>query len=109
MFRIDVARDAKKGEDERAVLARALEPERCYIGDRGYVKTELFNKIHEIGSNYVIRVKDDTQFELLEEYQLTIELTLRCTQLSQLHLNHFPEIDCAESCIFGTTIPQQKR
>jgi hypothetical protein len=44
-------------DDERAVLARHLEPECVYVGDRGFEKYTLFNQIVESGSDYVIRVQ----------------------------------------------------
>jgi len=50
-----------KGEaDEKAVLARTLETDRCYVVDRGYTKFSLWNAINDKGSSYVARVPDST-------------------------------------------------
>ena len=47
--RIDATPALPKGkDDEKAVLASVLKPDRCYVMDRGYAKFELFNQIHEI-------------------------------------------------------------
>ena len=69
--RIDVTPDGGGPNDERAVLARTLKPDHCYIKDRGYAKFSLFNAIHQIGSSYVCRLRDNSQFEVLEELPLT--------------------------------------
>lgn len=46
-----------KGEaDERVVLEKTLETERCYLLDRGYEKYALWNAIHAKGSQYVLRI-----------------------------------------------------
>ncbi len=63
--RIDVTPANPKGEyDERAVLARTLQSDRCYVTDRGYAKFALFNAIHAIGSSYVCRLRDNSQYEV---------------------------------------------
>jgi len=33
-------------DEEKAVLASVLKPDRCYVTDRGYAKFELFNQIN---------------------------------------------------------------
>jgi len=72
--RIDVTGGSGKGEqDERAVLGKHLEPDRCYITDRGYAKFALFNDIHDIGSSYVCRIRDNSAYTILEERPLTEE------------------------------------
>jgi hypothetical protein len=72
--RIDVTGGAGKGEqDERAVLGKHLEPDRCYIMDRGYAKFALFNQIHVSGSSYVCRIRDNSSYTILEERPLTDE------------------------------------
>lgn len=61
-----------KGDaDERVVLERSLEAARCYLMDRGYQKYSLWNLIHEIGSHYICRLRDNTPYEVLEERELT--------------------------------------
>lgn len=72
--RFDITGGSGKGEqDERAVLEKCLEPDRCYIMDRGYAKFALFNRIHEIGSSYVCRIRDNSAYTILEERPLTAE------------------------------------
>lgn len=68
---LEVTGGASKGEqDERAVLGRHLASERCYIMDRGYQKFALFNSIHDIGSNYVCRIRDNSFYGPEEEREL---------------------------------------
>jgi hypothetical protein len=73
-IRFDVTGGSGKGEqDERAVLGKHLEPDRCYIMDRGYAKFALFNQIHDIGSSYVCRIRDNSSYTIIEERPLTDE------------------------------------
>jgi hypothetical protein len=61
-----------KGEaDERAVLESNLEAGRCYLADRGFEKYSLWNAIHRIGSDYVIRIPDDDKLNVSSENKLT--------------------------------------
>lgn len=70
--RIDVTAANPKGEDdERAVLGRTLEPDRCYVTDRGYAKFTLWNAIVDVGSSYICRVRDNSAFEGTEQLPLT--------------------------------------
>ena len=70
--RVDVTGSKPKGEaDERAVLARTIEADRCYLMDRGYAKFTLWNDIHAANSSYVCRVRDNSVYEVIEEKQLT--------------------------------------
>ena len=56
---IDVTSANPKGAaDERAVLQQTLEPDRCYLTDRGYAKFVLWNQVNAIGSSYVCRIRD---------------------------------------------------
>jgi hypothetical protein len=72
--RFDVTGGSGKGEqDERAVLEKHLQPDRCYIMDRGYAKFALFNRIDAIGSSYVCRIRDNSAYTVLEERPLTAE------------------------------------
>ena len=70
---IEPTRDNGKENDERAVLSRFLEGGKCYVGDRGYLKTALFNQIHNSDSNYVIRIKDKTTYDVIENRELSSE------------------------------------
>jgi hypothetical protein len=65
---LEVTGAANKGDqDERCVLERNLAPGRCYILDRGYAKFALFNSIHDRGSNYVCRIRDNSSYGPEEE------------------------------------------
>ena len=65
--RIDVTRNGGGENDERAVLERTLESDRCYVKDRGYAKFALFNAIVAKGSSYVCRIRDNSKYETVEE------------------------------------------
>lgn len=72
--RIDVTGANPKGEaDERRVLEKTVEPERCYVLDRGYEKYALWNAIHDIGSEYVCRLRDKTPYQVISERELSDE------------------------------------
>jgi hypothetical protein len=59
--------------DEREVLADNLEPGRIYVKDRGYASLALFQQILDNHSSFVCRVKDNTVYECLQEYELTAD------------------------------------
>jgi hypothetical protein len=62
------------GEDrENNVLRRSLEPGRCHVGDGGYADRTLFDDIVVGGSSYVMRVREDSVFDVLEERLLSRE------------------------------------
>lgn len=70
--RIDATPAKPKGkDDEKAVLASVLQPDRCYVTDRGYAKFELFNQINAIGSSYICRARDNSTPKILGERELT--------------------------------------
>lgn len=70
--RIDVTGAKPKGEaDERAVLQRSIEPDRCYVIDRGYAKFTLWNAIHRIGGSYVCRVRDNSAYAVEQTRELS--------------------------------------
>lgn len=61
-----------KGEaSEKAVLKSTLEPDRCYLTDRGYEEFSLFNAIVAAGSSYVCRVRNDHHFTVEESRPLS--------------------------------------
>jgi hypothetical protein len=63
-----------KGEaSEKAVLRSALQPDRCYITDRGYEEFSLFNAIVAAKSSYVCRVRNDHHFQADETRPLNSE------------------------------------
>lgn len=67
--------DAKNSGDssERTVLALSLQPDRCYVIDRGFVKFELFNQIVDAGSSYVCRLREDTLLQDVQQRSLSKE------------------------------------
>lgn len=72
--RIDLSNGRNSGEaDERSVLRQTLEPDHCYVMDRGYAKFALFNAINAKKSSYVCRLRDNSIFEVIEERQLSEE------------------------------------
>src|SRR5688572_6129185 len=69
--RIDVTPEGGGAWDERAVLDRAIEPDRLYVMDRGYAKFTLFNAVVAARSGYVCRLRDNSAYDTLEERPLT--------------------------------------
>jgi hypothetical protein len=65
--RIDVTPDGGGENDERAVVERPIQSERLYVMDRGYAKFVLFNDIGGKQSSYVCRIRDNSDYEVLEE------------------------------------------
>jgi len=58
---------------ETNVLRRELEPDRCYIKDRGYEDFSLFNDIVDARSSYVCRIRNDHHFAADEVRELSDE------------------------------------
>ena len=70
--RIDATSAAPKGDaDERAVLQRTIEADRCYVLDRGYISYRLWNAINAAGSSYVCRASDRTSATVTHTNELT--------------------------------------
>lgn len=69
--RIDVTPDKGGKDSERAVFEQTLEADRLYVMDRGYAKFSLYNAIVAKQSSYVCRVRDHSQYKVLEEHDLT--------------------------------------
>ena len=57
--------------DERQVLADNLESGRIYVKDRGYASLALIQHILDNSSSFVCRVRDNADYECLEEFELT--------------------------------------
>lgn len=62
-----------KEASEREVLKANLESDRCYVADRGYANFLLFNKMNSIDSSYVVRVRDNSAYQSLEDRELSDE------------------------------------
>jgi len=72
--RIDVTGAGNQGEaDERAVLRNSLQPDRCYVLDRGYAQFALFNAFAAICSRYVCRVRDNSVYVVVEQRPLSVD------------------------------------
>lgn len=70
--RFDATPANPKGEaDERAVLEKTIESDRCYLIDRGYAKFKLWNAIVSAESSYVCRVRDNSAYEVERINELT--------------------------------------
>ncbi len=70
--RIDVTSGKNGGKtDEKAVLRGNLRPDHCYLMDRWYAQFTLFNEIHQLGSSYVCRLRDNSAYGILEERPLS--------------------------------------
>ncbi len=70
--RIDMTGSNPKGDaDERVVLEKTVEPDRCYLIDRGYQKYTLWNVIHQKHSQYVCRLYDTSKWEVDSENELS--------------------------------------
>ena len=57
--------------DECDVLASRLLPDRLYVLDRGYARYGLMQKIINAGSSFVVRIRDNSVFEVIEERELS--------------------------------------
>jgi Transposase DDE domain len=72
--RIDRTGARNAGQNrEHNVLRRTLEAGRCYVGDGGYADQTLFDDIVDAQSSYVIRVREDSVFDVVEERLLSQE------------------------------------
>lgn len=70
--RIDVTSGKNGGKnDEKNVLRAHLETDHCYLMDRWYAQFTLFNEIHQLGSSYVCRVRDNSRYEVVQQRTLS--------------------------------------
>lgn len=70
--RFDATPAKPKGEaDERAVLEKTVDPDRCYLIDRGYAKFTLWNTIVDAESSYVCRVRDNSAYVVQKTNELS--------------------------------------
>jgi hypothetical protein len=61
-------------DSEVANLMRRLQPDRCYVKDRGYACFRLFQGIIDIGSHFVCRIRDNSSIhERIEDRPLSDE------------------------------------
>jgi Transposase DDE domain len=72
--KVQVTGARKSGSSsESGVLRQSLEAERCYVGDGGYADRQLCDDIVTAGSSYVIRIREDSVYDVLEERLLSQE------------------------------------
>lgn len=86
------------GDDREArVLLGNLESERCYVGDCGYAARYLLEAVVDKGSSYVVRTREDSVFQVLEERLLSQEAldagvvrdaVVRLGQVDDPQMNH---------------------
>jgi Transposase DDE domain len=70
--RIDVTSGKNGGKtDEKNVLRAHLEADHCYLMDRWYAQFTLLNEIHQLGSSYVCRVRDNSRYEVVQQRPLS--------------------------------------
>ena len=70
--RMDLTDGRNSGvSDEKNVLRAHLQADRCYVMDRWYAQFTLFNDIQRAGSSYVCRIRDNAQFEVVQEQPLS--------------------------------------
>jgi hypothetical protein len=66
--RIEVTSALNGGKtDEKHVLRRSLQPDRCYVLDRWYAEFALWDEIVAAGSSYVCRIRDDSDLDAVVE------------------------------------------
>lgn len=56
---------------ESAVLRQTLQAGRCYVGDSAYCSYPMLDQIIDIGSSFVMRVREDCAHEIIEQRPLT--------------------------------------
>jgi hypothetical protein len=71
---VPVAAELTEGNgNERDVLAENLLAGRLYVLDRGYAKYSLMQKIVDAQSSFVVRIQDNSVFEVIQERELSPE------------------------------------
>jgi len=67
-IRIEVTAALNGGKtDEKYVLRKSLQPDRCYVMDRWYAEFALWNDIVAAGSSYVCRIRDNSNLDAVVE------------------------------------------
>ena len=56
---------------ESAMLRRTLEAGRCYVADSAYCNYEILDQIIDMCSSFVMRVREDCVYEVIEQRPLT--------------------------------------
>jgi hypothetical protein len=83
--RIEVTSALNGGKtDEKHVLRRSLQPDRCYVMDRWYAEFALWNDIVAAGSSYVGRIRDNSNLDAVIEERPVSEAARRAGGLRDL-------------------------
>jgi Transposase DDE domain len=70
--RIDATDPAGRDRsDEKDVLRQHLQADHCYVMDRWFAEFRLFNDIANAQSSYVCRIRDNSNFEIVDERPLS--------------------------------------
>jgi hypothetical protein len=70
--RIDATDPAGRDRsDEKDVLRQHLQADHCYVMDRWFAEFRLFNDIANAQSSYVCRIRDNSNFEVVDERPLS--------------------------------------
>jgi hypothetical protein len=70
--RIDATDPAGRDQsDEKDVLRQHLQADHCYVMDRWFGQFRLFNDIVDTHSSYVCRIRDNSNFEVVEDRPLS--------------------------------------
>jgi hypothetical protein len=70
--RIDATDPAGRDHsDEKDVLRQHVQADHCYIMDRWFAEFRLFDDIADAPSSYVCRIRDNSNFEVVEERPLS--------------------------------------
>src|SRR5262249_29075970 len=76
--RLEVTSGLNGGKtDEKHVLRRSLQADRCYVMDRWYAEFALWNDIVAIGSSYVCRIRDNSNLDAVIEERPVSEAARR--------------------------------
>jgi len=76
--RIEVTSALNGGKtDEKHVLRRSLQADRCYVMDRWYAEFALWNDIVAAGSSYVCRIRDNSNLDAVIEERPVSEAARR--------------------------------
>ena len=83
--RIEVTSALNGGKtDEKHVLRRSLQPDRCYVMDRWYAEFVLWNDIVAAGSSYVCRIRDNSNLDAIVEERPVSEAARRAGVLRDI-------------------------
>jgi hypothetical protein len=81
---------------ERQQLRNKLQPGRIYVADRGYAEYQLFQDILDAGSSFLVRLNENSAFEVLQEQPLSAEAkaagVVRDVVVSRLGADHHKKV-----------------